>query len=111
MISVGGATEVAMKSTKDLVDDALKSTRAAAKDGYVAGGGVALLRTGDAIRAAQKKAKNDDEKLGFDIVLLACILAPIVLVPEGAPARQRARRLPTANRRGRCNSRGTDSST
>ncbi|HEX2836832.1 MAG TPA: chaperonin GroEL [Phycisphaerales bacterium] len=71
MISVGGATEVAMKATKDLVDDALKSTRAAAKEGYVPGGGVALLRTQDAILAAKKKAKTDDEKLGFDIVAKA----------------------------------------
>ncbi|MFO0857288.1 MAG: chaperonin GroEL [Phycisphaerales bacterium] len=71
MISVGGATETAMKATKDLVDDALKSTRAAAKEGYVPGGGVALLRTQDAIVAAKKKAKTDDEKQGFDIVAKA----------------------------------------
>ena len=71
MISVGGATETAMKATKDLVDDALKSTRAAAKEGYVPGGGVALLRTQDAIIAAKKKAKTDDEKQGFDIVAKA----------------------------------------
>jgi chaperonin GroEL len=71
MISVGGASEVAMKATKDLVDDALKSTRAAAKEGYVPGGGVALIRTQDAMLAARKKAKTDDEKLGFDIVIRA----------------------------------------
>ncbi|HRJ49413.1 MAG TPA: chaperonin GroEL, partial [Phycisphaerales bacterium] len=67
MIHVGGATEVAMKATKDLVDDALHATRAAAKEGYVPGGGVALLRTQPAILAAQKKARGD-EKQGFDIV-------------------------------------------
>jgi len=83
VISVGGATEVAMKATKDLVDDALKSTRAAAKDGYVAGGGVALLRTQEAIRAAQKKAGSDDEKLGFDIVLRA-VEAPMCQIAENA---------------------------
>jgi chaperonin GroEL len=71
MIAVGGATETAMKATKDLVDDALKSTRAAAKEGYVPGGGVALLRTQDAITAAKKKAKTDDEKMGYDIVAKA----------------------------------------
>ncbi|MCE7974737.1 MAG: chaperonin GroEL [Leptolyngbya sp. PLA1] len=71
MISVGGATEVAMKANKDMVDDALKSTRAAAKEGYVPGGGVALLRTQDAIRTAAKKAKTDDEKHGFEIVAKA----------------------------------------
>ncbi len=71
MVSVGGATETAQKATKDLVDDALKSTRAAAKEGYVPGGGVALLRAQPAIVAARKKAKDDDEKLGFDIVAKA----------------------------------------
>jgi chaperonin GroEL len=71
MISVGGATEIAQKATKDLVDDALKATRAAAKEGYVPGGGVALLRTQEAIRAAAKKAKTDDEKQGYEIVAKA----------------------------------------
>jgi chaperonin GroEL len=70
MIKVGGASEIAMKALKDLVDDALHATRAAAKEGYVPGGGVALLRTQDAIEAAQKKAKGD-EKIGFDIVAKA----------------------------------------
>ncbi|MDX2148656.1 MAG: chaperonin GroEL [Planctomycetota bacterium] len=67
IISVGGATETAMKATKDLVDDAVHATRAAAKEGYVPGGGVALLRTQEAVRAGAKKAKGD-EKIGFDIV-------------------------------------------
>jgi chaperonin GroEL len=83
MISVGGATEVAMKATKDLVDDALKSTRAAAKEGYVPGGGVALLRTQEAIKLAQKKAKSDDEKLGYDIVSRA-VEAPMRQIAENA---------------------------
>jgi len=67
ILYVGAATEVAMKEKKDRVDDALHATRAAAKEGYVPGGGVALVRTQDAILAAQKKAKGD-EKIGFDIV-------------------------------------------
>ncbi len=71
IVSVGGATEIAMKAAKDLVDDALKSTRAAAKEGYVPGGGVALIRTQDAIRAAAKKSKLDDERVGFEIVARA----------------------------------------
>jgi chaperonin GroEL len=83
MISVGGATEIAMKATKDLVDDALKSTRAAAKEGYVPGGGVALLRTQAAIKAAQAKAKNDDEKLGFDIISKA-VESPVKQIAENA---------------------------
>ncbi|USN99433.1 MAG: chaperonin GroEL [Phycisphaeraceae bacterium] len=70
ILNVGGSTEQEQKARKDLVDDALHATRAAAKEGYVPGGGVALLRTVEALRAGQKKAKGD-EKLGFDIVLKA----------------------------------------
>ena len=72
MIQVGGATEVEMKSQKDLVEDALHATRAAAKEGYVPGGGVALVRTQAAIQAAQKKSRvTEDEKVGYDIVAAA----------------------------------------
>jgi chaperonin GroEL len=67
VIHVGAATETAMKEKKDRVEDALHATRAAAKEGYVPGGGVALIRTQDAIKKAQAKAKGD-EKFGFDIV-------------------------------------------
>lgn len=67
IINVGGATETAMKSLKDLVDDALHATRAAAREGFVPGGGVALLRAVEAVENAQSKAKND-EKFGYDIV-------------------------------------------
>ncbi len=70
IINVGGATEIAMKSQKDMVDDALHATRAAAKEGYVPGGGIALIRTQDAIKAGQKSAKGD-EKIGYDVVLKA----------------------------------------
>ncbi|MDX9912410.1 MAG: chaperonin GroEL [Phycisphaerales bacterium] len=70
IINVGGSSETAQKALKDLVDDALHATRAAAKEGYVPGGGVALLRTVDALTTARAKAKGD-EKLGFDIVLKA----------------------------------------
>jgi chaperonin GroEL len=70
IINVGAATEVAMKEKKDRVEDALHATRAAAKEGYVPGGGVALLRAQEAILAAQKKARGD-EKIGYDIVVHA----------------------------------------
>jgi len=82
IINVGGATEIEMKERKDMVDDALHATRAAAKEGYVPGGGVALLRAQDAIAAAAKKAKGD-EKFGFDIVSKA-IEAPLRQIAENA---------------------------
>ncbi len=70
IINVGAPTEIAMKERKDLVDDALHATRAAAKEGYVPGGGVALIRAIDAVTEARKKAKGD-EKIGYDIVARA----------------------------------------
>src|ERR687895_1715513 len=68
LINVGAATEAAMKETKARVEDALHSTRAAAEEGIVPGGGVALLRV---IPAVQKlyEGLSGDEKLGAAIVL------------------------------------------
>jgi chaperonin GroEL len=71
IISVGAATEIAMKERKSRVEDALHATRAAAKEGYVPGGGVACLRAIQAVLDAQKKARNHDEKIGYDIVAKA----------------------------------------
>jgi chaperonin GroEL len=67
IISVGAPTEIAMKEKKDRVDDALHATRAAAKEGFVPGGGVAFLRAIAAVKAGRKKA-DGDEAFGFDIV-------------------------------------------
>jgi chaperonin GroEL len=70
IIHVGAATETAMKERKDRIEDALNATRAAAKEGYVPGGGVACLRAIAAVNEARKKARGD-EKHGFDIVARA----------------------------------------
>src|SRR5438045_3023384 len=43
IIRVGGSTEVEVKEKKDLVDDAVPDTRAAAEEGGVAAGGAAVL--------------------------------------------------------------------
>ncbi len=75
IVNVGAATEVEMKEKKDLVDDALHATRAAAEEGYVPGGGVALIRAIEAVDKARSKARGD-EKLGFDIVA-AALEAPL----------------------------------
>lgn len=82
IISVGGASETEMKATKDLVDDALHATRAAAKEGYVAGGGVAFLRAIDAVTAGAKKVKGD-EKFGFEILSRA-LTAPTYQIATNA---------------------------
>jgi chaperonin GroEL len=56
-----------MKERKDLIDDALHATKAAAEEGIVPGGGVAFLRAIEAVENAKSKAKGD-EKIGFDII-------------------------------------------
>ena len=66
VINVGAATETEMKEKKARVEDALHATRAAVEEGIVAGGGVALLRCIPAIEAL--KLKDEDEKIGVDIV-------------------------------------------
>jgi chaperonin GroEL len=65
VINVGAATEAEMKEKKARVEDALHATRAAVEEGIVAGGGVALLRTGKAIDNLQLEG---DEKIGSQIV-------------------------------------------
>ena len=82
IINVGGVTEQAMKATKDLVEDAMHATRAAAKEGFIPGGGVALIRAADMLVDAQKKVKGD-EKFGFDIVMRA-MQAPAWQIAENA---------------------------
>jgi chaperonin GroEL len=70
VIKAGAATEAEMKERKDLLDDALHATRAAAQEGVVAGGGVVFLRAIPEVEKARAKAKGD-EKIGFDIIVQA----------------------------------------
>lgn len=81
VIRVGGASEVEVKEKKDRIDDALHATRAAVKEGVVAGGGCALLY---ATKALEKvKANNQDQKVGVDIIRRA-LQAPIRQIAENA---------------------------
>jgi chaperonin GroEL len=59
-----------MKEKKARVEDAMHATKAAVEGGIVAGGGVAFLRTIDAVKKAREKVRGD-EKIGVDIVLRA----------------------------------------
>ena len=70
VINVGAATEVEMKEKKLRIDDALSATRAAVEEGYVPGGGTALL---SAIPSVKKLVStlSGDEKTGAAIVLKA----------------------------------------
>ena len=64
-----------MKERKDLIDDALHATKAAAEEGIVPGGGVAFLRAIEAVENGKRQAKGD-EKLGFDILAEALVRRP-----------------------------------
>ncbi len=75
VVSVGASTEAEMKQKKARVEDALHATRAAAEEGILPGGGVALLRCYDAVEKARSAARGD-EKIGVDIIKRA-LLMPI----------------------------------
>jgi chaperonin GroEL len=68
LIRVGAPTEAAMKQTKARIEDALHATRAAAEEGIVAGGGVALLRVAPAVQKVHDELTGD-EKIGAAIIL------------------------------------------
>ncbi|MET3792561.1 chaperonin GroEL [Aquamicrobium terrae] len=82
VIRVGGSTEVEVKEKKDRVDDALNATRAAVEEGIVPGGGVALLRATQAIKAA---GANADQAAGINIVRRA-LQAPARQIATNAGA-------------------------
>ena len=81
VVKAGASTETEMKERKDLIDDALHATRAAAEEGIVPGGGVALLRSIAAVLAA--KPKKGDERIGFEIVA-AALSAPARQIADNA---------------------------
>ena len=70
VIQVGAATEVEMKERKMRIEDALSATRAAAEEGIVPGGGIALLNVIPNV-AALTDSFAGDAKTGVQIVLRA----------------------------------------
>ncbi|MBR3748330.1 MAG: chaperonin GroEL [Firmicutes bacterium] len=70
VIRVGAATETEMKEKKLRIEDALAATKAAVEEGYVAGGGVALINAIPAVEALLD-TEDADEKTGVRIVLKA----------------------------------------
>ncbi|MBQ8671450.1 MAG: chaperonin GroEL [Alphaproteobacteria bacterium] len=81
VIKVGGASEVEVKERKDRIDDALHATRAAVREGIVAGGGAALLYATKAL--ANLKTDNQDQNVGIDIIRKA-LQAPLRQIAENA---------------------------
>jgi len=59
LIKVGAGTEVELKFRKTRVEDALSATRAAVEEGFVPGGGVALLNAVEALDKVQQGLDGD----------------------------------------------------
>jgi len=66
VIKVGAASEVELKEVQERVKDAVGATKAAIEEGIVAGGGVALLRTGSVLD--KLTSATPDEAVGIKIV-------------------------------------------
>ncbi len=80
VIQVGASTETEMKQKKARIEDALHATRAAAQEGILPGGGVALLRCKEAVEKVKSSVKGD-EKVGADIVLRV-LQKPMIQIAE-----------------------------
>jgi chaperonin GroEL len=84
VIKVGAATEVEMKEKKARVEDALHATRAAVEEGIVPGGGVAFIRTKQALEG-KLKGDNHDQEAGIKIVMKA-LEEPLRIIVDNAGA-------------------------
>ena len=80
VINVGAATETELKERKYRIEDALNATRAAVEEGFVAGGGTALV---NAISAVAELSADGDVQTGINTVKKA-LEAPVRQIAENA---------------------------
>ena len=80
VVRVGAATETEMKEKKYRIEDALNATRAAVQEGFVPGGGTALVNV---LPALDKVEASGDEATGVQIVK-AALEAPVRQIAENA---------------------------
>lgn len=83
VIKVGALTEVEMHEKKLRIEDALNATRAAIKEGVVAGGGTALLQCYRDIVSEEIDYPSKDFGIGYEIVVNS-LTAPIIQIAENA---------------------------
>ena len=81
LVKVGAATESELKEKKARVEDALHATRAAAEEGIVPGGGVALIRVQGTLDGVQ--ADNAEQQAGINIIRRA-IEEPLRMIATNA---------------------------
>ena len=83
VVKVGAPTETAMKEIKMRVEDALNATKAAAQEGIVVGGGVALLRAAKVLDTY----KTDDPDIRTGVKILRRALSePLRRIAENSGA-------------------------
>ena len=80
-LRLGGATETELRARKERATDALSAARAAAAEGVVPGGGVALVQASRALGAVD--TGSDDEAMGVS-ALEAALKAPMRQIVENA---------------------------
>ncbi|QEA58805.1 chaperonin GroEL [Leuconostoc koreense] len=80
VINVGAATETELKERKYRIEDALNATRAAVEEGFVAGGGTALVNV---IAAVSALSEEGDVQTGINTVIKA-LEAPVRQIVENA---------------------------
>jgi chaperonin GroEL len=80
IIKVGAGTEVELKFRKTRVEDALSSTRSAVEEGFVPGGGVALL---DATQTLDKLNLTGDAATGL-VILRRALEEPVRQIATNA---------------------------
>ena len=81
VVRVGAPTETAMKEIKMRVEDALNATKAAAQEGIVVGGGIALLRASKVLD--NHDGDDPDVRTGVKIVRRA-LQEPVRRIAENA---------------------------
>jgi chaperonin GroEL len=82
VLKVGAATEVELKEKKHRIEDAVSTTKAAIEEGVVPGGGVALVRSIDAVEACQAGLEGD-QATGARMVARS-LTAPLKQIAENA---------------------------
>jgi chaperonin GroEL len=81
VIRVGGPTTVEINEKKDRYDDSIHATRAAVKEGVVAGGGVGYLRLIETLKSLEPS--NEEQRAGIQIVINA-LSAPLRTIAKNA---------------------------
>ena len=82
VVKVGAATETELKERKYRIEDALNATRAAVQEGFVPGGGTALVNVIPALEKLENESTGD-EQTGVKIVK-AALEAPVRQIAENA---------------------------